>query len=348
MANSKFAYVKQLEEERRVLPCCYFAVRIDGGGFKAFTKTHGYTKPNDVRGVHLMNACAKEVMLKFDEIDLAYGHSDEYSFLFRRKTKLWNRRHDKILTNIVSCFAASFPFHWSEFFPEQKLLYVPCFDGRIVLLPTEREAKDYFRWRQVDCHINTQYNECFWNLVMRGGYSHQQAYNTLMTTQKREKNELLFSRFGINYNEVPEIFRRGSILMRGEQSWKGGSKVVSGGGEASPQGEAEMPPQDDAMVSPQDEAEMPPLNEAEMPPQDEAEMPPQDEAEMPPQDEAEMPPQDEAEMPPLNEATVPPLDQPISAAAPPRKPNREAKLTLSHENLVSDHFWEKYHRLLGQ
>ncbi|GAB64857.1 tRNA guanylyltransferase, partial [Plasmodium cynomolgi strain B] len=223
MANSKFAYVKQLEEERRVLPYCYFVVRIDGGGFKAFTKTHRYTKPNDVRGLQLMNACAKEVMQKFDEVDLAYGHSDEYSFLFRKKTKVWNRRHDKILTNVVSCFSASFPFHWREFFPDQQLLYVPCFDGRVVILPTEREARDYFRWRQVDCHINTQYNECFWNLIIRGGYSHQEAYNILITTQKKDKNELLFSRFGINYNEVPEIFRRGSILMRAEQGCtKGG------------------------------------------------------------------------------------------------------------------------------
>lgn len=229
-----------------------------------------------------MNACAKEVMQKFDEIDLAYGHSDEYSFLFRKKTKVWNRRYDKILTNVVSCFSGSFPFLWKNFFPEQELLYVPSFDGRIVLLPTEREAKDYFRWRQVDCHINTQYNECFWNLINKDGYSHQQAYNTLITTQKKEKNELLFSKFGINYNDLPEIFRRGSILMRTEQILKGGHV-----------------------------AEQVDITQME------------------------------------SDKVAPPEEIPSDATTPCQRDALE-KFTLSHENLVSDIFWEKYHFLFAK
>lgn len=40
-----------------------------------------------------------------------------------------------------------------------------------------------------------------------------------MTKQKKgtlaaDKNEVLFSRFGINYNNEPEIFRKGSLLYR--------------------------------------------------------------------------------------------------------------------------------------
>ncbi|GAW79369.1 hypothetical protein, conserved [Plasmodium gonderi] len=214
MANSKFAYVKQFEEEKRILLNCYFIVRIDGSDFKKFTKTHVYTKPNDIRGLNLMNSCAKKVMNKFDEIDLAYGHSDEYSFLFRKKAKIWNRRYDKILTNVVSYFTSSFIYQWKFFFSEQELVYPPCFDARIIIFPTEKETKDYFSWRQVDCHINTQYNECFWNLIQKANYSKDEAYKFLLTTQKKEKNELLFSRFGINYNDLPEIFRRGSIIIR--------------------------------------------------------------------------------------------------------------------------------------
>lgn len=33
-------------------------------------------------------------------------------------------------------------------------------------------------------------------------------------TVSKEKNELLFSRFGINYNNLPAYFRKGSILLR--------------------------------------------------------------------------------------------------------------------------------------
>ena len=29
-----------------------------------------------------------------------------------------------------------------------------------------------------------------------------------------DKNEILFSRFGINYNREPEIFKKGSVIFR--------------------------------------------------------------------------------------------------------------------------------------
>lgn len=33
-----------------------------------------------------MNACAQDVMLEFPDIKLAFGQSDEYSFLLRKET----------------------------------------------------------------------------------------------------------------------------------------------------------------------------------------------------------------------------------------------------------------------
>ena len=32
----------------------------------------------------------------------------------------------------------------------------------------------------------------------------------------KTKHELLFSRFGLNYNDVPERYRKGSVLVRDE------------------------------------------------------------------------------------------------------------------------------------
>ena len=39
------------------------------------------------------------VMESFDEIFMAYGQSDEFSFLFRKDAELYNRRSEKILTS---------------------------------------------------------------------------------------------------------------------------------------------------------------------------------------------------------------------------------------------------------
>mmetsp|Transcript_9991 Transcript_9991/g.17995 ORF Transcript_9991/g.17995 Transcript_9991/m.17995 type:complete len:153 (-) Transcript_9991:1105-1563(-) len=89
----------------------------------------------------------------------------------------------------------------------------PTFDARIVMYPRIEHIRDYIAWRQADVHINNQYNTCFWALV-GSGVSKQAAQNTLRGTLSDFKNELLYSRFGINYNNLPEIFRKGSILYR--------------------------------------------------------------------------------------------------------------------------------------
>jgi tRNA(His) guanylyltransferase len=40
------------------------------------------------------------------------------------------------------------------------------------------------------------------------------AQESLMTTNSAEKNELLFSKFGINYNNLDASFRKGSVIYR--------------------------------------------------------------------------------------------------------------------------------------
>ena len=42
----------------------------------------------------------------------------------------------------------------------------------------------------------------------------QDAHKRLKGTFSKDKNEILFSQFGINYNEVEEIYKRGTILIR--------------------------------------------------------------------------------------------------------------------------------------
>lgn len=159
-----------------------------------------------------MNECASSVVREFGDVVLAYGHSDEYSFVLKRDTTLFSRRarwactrrglvlriinfrkinfhnqpsylsisitpHSKITTTLVSYFASSYVFHWSTFFPDTPLKYPPIFDCRIVLYPTNQNLRDYLSWRQADCHINNLYNTCFWSLVHSG----------LSTTQAERK-----------------------------------------------------------------------------------------------------------------------------------------------------------------
>jgi len=212
MAKSKFEYVKVFENEDRCLPNCWIVVRLDGKGFHRFSELHGFCKPNDKRSLNVMTAAAKTVMKEFRDIVISYGQSDEFSFVFRKSTNLYNRRSSKLMSNTCSLFSSSYVYHWREHFPDVELTYPPSFDGRVVLYPTDQNLRDYLSWRQADCHINNLYNTVFWALVQKGGMTTTQAEDRLKGSLSADKNEILFQ-FGINYNDEPEVYKKGTILL---------------------------------------------------------------------------------------------------------------------------------------
>ncbi|KAJ2825330.1 tRNA-histidine guanylyltransferase 1-like [Coemansia erecta] len=217
MAKSKYEYVRAFESDDRLLPSTWLVVRIDGQGFTKFTEKHGFAKPNDIRALRLMNRAASTVLDSMSEIVLAFGQSDEYSFVFAKSARAFHRRASKLTTLVASRFTAAYVFYWVEFFGATKLQAPPAFDARVVVYPSDAILRDYLSWRQVDCHINNMYNTCFWTLVTQGGMSNKDAEKRLCGTLSADKNELLFSQFGINYNDEPDIFKRGSVLIRGSE-----------------------------------------------------------------------------------------------------------------------------------
>ncbi|KAJ3148815.1 tRNA-histidine guanylyltransferase 1-like [Irineochytrium annulatum] len=206
MAKSKYEYVKAFEQHAVALLNTYIVVRVDGHSFHRFTSQHGFTKPNDERGLRLANYAACAVMEEVQDVFLAYGQSDEFSFAFRKSTTLYKRRSEKIMSTIVSLFTGHYIVGWPKFFPGKPLEYPPSFDGRLVMYPSEKNLKDYFSWRQADCHIN--------NLDPDAPMTEIAAQNFLKDTNSASKNELLFKRFSINYNQLPEIYRKGSVVVR--------------------------------------------------------------------------------------------------------------------------------------
>ncbi|KAJ5834031.1 hypothetical protein N7447_000057 [Penicillium robsamsonii] len=221
MANSRFEYVKSFEQPDVLLPSTWIVVRIDGRGFHKLSDHYAFKKPNDRRALDLMNAAAVEVMKELPDLCIAYGVSDEFSFVFHPNCQLFERRNGttpsrKLVTTIVSTFTAHYIYKWSEYFPERPLLppYLPSFDGRAVIYPNNRILRDYMSWRQVDCHINNLYNTTFWTMVLQGGMSNTDAEQELKGTVSADKNEILFKRFGINYNNELEIYKKGTVLYR--------------------------------------------------------------------------------------------------------------------------------------
>jgi tRNA(His) guanylyltransferase len=211
MANTRFQYVRDFESEVRLLPNTWIVVRVDGNGFSEFVKNHYFKKPIDQRGVDLMCACADALCRKYRDVRLAFGQSDEFSFVLSRECELWGRREAKIVSSFASFFAASFVFLWPRFFDEP-MKEIPCFDGRVVLFPSTDNLRDYLSWRQADTHINHLLNCCFWALVEKKQLSPAQAQQRINGTTSAQKNELLYE-VGVNYNDQPPQHRKGSTLF---------------------------------------------------------------------------------------------------------------------------------------
>ena len=94
MANSKYAYVRDFELPDPLLPGTFMLFRLDGHSFHRceryhkiyvtskilirFSDKHGFTKPNDIRALQLMDHAAKDVMTEYPDTVLAFGESDEF------------------------------------------------------------------------------------------------------------------------------------------------------------------------------------------------------------------------------------------------------------------------------
>lgn len=214
MAKSRFEYVKTFEQSDTLLKNCWIVIRIDGKGFHKFCTAHDFTKPNDERALNLMSLAAVHVMQDFNEILIAYGQSDEYSFVFKRDSSIYDRRKDKLISYVASLFTSAYIFNWQYVFKDTvPLKYPPVFDARAVLYPTDENLRDYLSWRQADVHVNNLYNTSFWNLVA-SGLTNNEAEVRLRGTLSSDKNEILFKEFNINYNNEPIMFRKGTTLLR--------------------------------------------------------------------------------------------------------------------------------------
>ncbi|KAI9730750.1 MAG: tRNA-His guanylyltransferase [Cirrosporium novae-zelandiae] len=215
MANSQYEYVRNFELSDTLLPDTWIVIRIDGRGFHKLSAKYQFEKPNDRRALGLMNDSAISVLKNLPDIFIAYGQSDEFSFVFHKSCALFERRASKLVTTVVSTFTANYVHKWPKYFPDTPLDdLLPSFDGRAILYPSVQNLKDYLSWRQVDCHINNLYNTTFWAMIQRGGIDAAEAENQLKGTFSSDKNEILFSRYQINYNNEDLIFKKGSVIFR--------------------------------------------------------------------------------------------------------------------------------------
>ncbi|KAG0638299.1 putative tRNA(His) guanylyltransferase [Tuber brumale] len=158
-----------------------------------------------------MNASARATRHTIPDIAVAFGQSDEFSFLLPLECALFDRREEKLVSIVY--FAGGGGGEG-----EQLLLAPPSFDCRATCYPLVKHVRHYFSWRQVDTHINNLHNAAFWALVLKGGLMREEVAEELEKTSSADKNEILFSRV---------VYRDDQALEEEEQETTGVLKFKS-------------------------------------------------------------------------------------------------------------------------
>jgi tRNA(His) guanylyltransferase len=191
------------EAGRCFMPRLPIVIRIDGRCFHTFT--HGLSRPYHAGLAELMSLTTRALVEETGAL-VGYTQSDEITLVLWTedpKSQVW---FDGRIAKIVSCAAsfatAVFVSRLAEHVPE-KAGALPTFDARAWNVPGLDEAANVLLWREQDAVKNS----------ISMAASTYYAEPELEGRTSKERQELLFAR-GINWNDYPARFKRGSYALR--------------------------------------------------------------------------------------------------------------------------------------
>ena len=183
--------------------------RIDGNCFSNLTDEH-FEKPFDEKFERLMNQAARGAMEYCSAAALAYIQSDEISLLIPPSYKN-SDGENRFLAGRTQKLASLLAGHASAQFTSEFEREPVAFDARVFAVP-EHEIINYFDHRQRDAWNNCLHSTAFYELAKK--HNRDFAHDRLQNKSNSEKQELLFTEFDINPNDIPTHRKRGRCLKR--------------------------------------------------------------------------------------------------------------------------------------
>jgi len=195
--------------QTRLIPLLPVVARLDGKGFSKFTK--GLKRPYDERLSKLMVETTK-YLVQETNANCGYTQSDEITLCWfnadPKASPYFDGKVFKILTELSAMCSVFFNEKLGEYLPE-KVGKRPRFDARVWNVPTLEEAVNVFLWREFDATKNSI------SMAAQHYYSHKE----LQGKHCGEMQEMLFQK-GINWNDYPAFFKRGTYVQRKVRSGK--------------------------------------------------------------------------------------------------------------------------------
>jgi len=174
-------------------------IRIDGKAFHRYTR--GLEFPWDMNLHFAMTETAKALIKSIQGASLAYLQSDEISVLCTDyetyKTCSW---FDKNVQKIASVSASIATLAFNKNAPHKNK--DAHFDSRCFVLPRE-EVVNYFIWRQQDATRNSIAS------LAQSKFSSKALHGK----NTGEMQEMLFSGYGINWNDIETWKKRGWCVV---------------------------------------------------------------------------------------------------------------------------------------
>jgi tRNA(His) guanylyltransferase len=205
----------------RVPSRSYVIVRLDGKGFSKYTKM--FEKPFDDLLSNVMDISTIE-LCKYLNPKFAYTQSDEISLVFTdieniESELIFDGKLQKLCSISASKITAAFNKNMLRLLTSFK--YTPedvinkinsgefneidaVFDSRVFVIPDITEVFNYFVFRQQDCTRNS------FSMAASANFSHK----ALEGKSGSEKQEMLFTEKGINWNDYKTKYKRGTVISK--------------------------------------------------------------------------------------------------------------------------------------
>lgn len=194
-------YEKQVPQ--RFLPLLPVCARLDGKGFSKFTR--GLKRPYDERLSKLMKETTQKLVEETNAC-IGYTQSDEITLVWYSDSIdsqiFFDGKIQKIVSVLASLCTAYFNAKLPQVIPEKSDRF-PVFDCRAWTVPNLDEGANVFLWRELDATKNSVSMAC------REYFSHKQMMNKGRSAQM----DMLHS-VGVNWNDYPVFFKRGSYFQR--------------------------------------------------------------------------------------------------------------------------------------
>ncbi|QBX06745.1 tRNA-His guanylyltransferase [Burkholderia phage BcepSaruman] len=191
-----------LETERKFMPGAYTMARLDGRAFHTFTR--GLERPYSTRFSRCMAETAAALVQDF-HADLAYTQSDEITLVWvprAQEEMIFGGRIFKLKSLLASRASIAFLRAVAREIPEKAHLN-PIFDCRAFAMPNEAAAFQAFQWREIDATRNSLI------MLTQAHYSQKEMHKKGVADQ----HNMLHAK-GINWNDEPAFFKRGTYLRR--------------------------------------------------------------------------------------------------------------------------------------